>query len=622
MSIPSSWVRPAIWPLTILALAFFCEPSGFAGEPQWLEVRSPNFSVVTDAGEKRGREVAMRFEQMRAVFGALMTKANVNLAIPLQIVAFRNTKEMRQVAPLFNGKPTQVAGLFQPGTDRSFIMLDMSVENPWTVVFHEYAHQLMNGTLPGGLDPWFEEGFAEYFSSIEVDGKQARVGKVPEDEYLILRQLGTIKIADLFRVQQNSQTYNESGDHRTTFYAESGMLMHYIYDNQLMAKVGVYFDLKENKHLGNEDAIQQAFGMSGPQFDKVLRSYIVSGRYRYYAIPNPANISSNNYAAVPLSAATGNAVLADIHLHSRDHQEQALKEFQEILKSDPSSAAACRGLGYAYLQRQDFKNAQQYFKLASQLDSNDPRVHYYSALLMARESGFGSGADLPGITREMETSIALDPTFADSYAVLAFAQSAAGDPGKAIVTMRKALAISPRNENYIFNLANLYLANRQPDQAITLLQALRTAIDPELASRASATLAQAQQFQQIRQAATDEPGAGVILLRSEKPGGVDNPHGENQVSGDSAKPAKPQTNPGAAKFIRGILTNVDCSKSPLAILTVVSGMKTWKMSVADRNHVVLIGTDQFSCDWQKQKVALNYRETAEGEGSIFSLEIQ
>ena len=62
MSIPSSWVRPAIWPLTILALAFFCEPLGFAGEPQWLEVRSPNFSVVTDAGEKRGREVAMRFE--------------------------------------------------------------------------------------------------------------------------------------------------------------------------------------------------------------------------------------------------------------------------------------------------------------------------------------------------------------------------------------------------------------------------------------------------------------------------------------------------------------------------------------------------------------------------------
>src|SRR5271167_3931851 len=197
-------------------------PTVFAGDSQWVEVRSPNFSVVTDAGEKRGREVAMRFEQMRAVFGALMTKANVNLPTPLQILAFRNTKEMRQVAPLFNGKPTQVAGLFQGGADRSFIMLDMSVENPWVVVFHEYAHQLLNGNLQVEFAPWFEEGFAVYFQSIEVDSKEARVGKIPNDDYVTLQQVGMMRIADLFRVRQNTSTYNENGSHRTTFYVESG----------------------------------------------------------------------------------------------------------------------------------------------------------------------------------------------------------------------------------------------------------------------------------------------------------------------------------------------------------------------------------------------------------------
>ena len=69
-----------------------------AGESQWIEVRLPNFSVITDAGERRGRDVALRFEQMRSAFGALMTKATVSLPVPLEIVAFRNTKEMRQVA--------------------------------------------------------------------------------------------------------------------------------------------------------------------------------------------------------------------------------------------------------------------------------------------------------------------------------------------------------------------------------------------------------------------------------------------------------------------------------------------------------------------------------------------
>jgi tetratricopeptide (TPR) repeat protein len=610
MNICFRWSRRILFFLlaVLLIVTFRRAPVVLAGESQWVEVRSPNFSVVTDAGEKRGREVAMRFEQMRAVFGALMTKANVNLPIPLQIVAFRNGKEMRQFAPLFKGKPIELAGLFQQGSDRSFILLDMSVENPWTVVFHEYAHQLMNGNLQGEFDPWFQEGFAEYFSSIEVDSKEARVGKIPNNEYVILQQVGTMKIADLFRVQQNSPTYNESGDHRNSFYAESGMLMHYIYDNQLLPKVALYFDLEENKHTGVDDAIQQAFGMSPAQFDKTLRNYVSSGHYKYYPIPNPANIASNNYTVAPLSSAAGNAVLADVHLHSRDYQERAVSEFQDILKSDPNNAAACRGLGYAYLQKQDFTQAGEYFRRASQLDSKDPRVHYYSAMLMAREGGFGGGSNAPAMIEELETSIRLDPNFADSYALLAFAQSTARDPAKALGTMRKAIAISPRNESYLFNLANIYLANRQADQAIAVLRSLQVTDNPLLASQVTTLLAQAQQFKAMMQAQGESAGSVLVVRR--------------QPPEDASSPVVAKTPSGPVKFLRGMLTHVDCSNSPLASFTLVSGAKTWKMNVADRNHLVLIGADAFSCDWSKQKVAVNYRETSAGEGSIVSLEIQ
>ena len=150
----------------------------------------------------------------------------------------------------------------------------------------------------------------------------------------------------------------------------------------------LYFDLEDNKHLPVEAAIQQAFGMSSAQLDRALREYVATGHYRYYPIPTPPGISSNNYTAVPLSAADSNAVLADIHLHSHDYQERALSEFQDILKSDPKNAAACRGLGYAYLQKQDFTQAAEYFSQASQLDSKDPRVHYYNALLMSRARRF------------------------------------------------------------------------------------------------------------------------------------------------------------------------------------------------------------------------------------------
>lgn len=148
----------------------------FGNDPEWLEVRSPHFSVISDAGEKRAREAALRFEQMRAVFGALMTKAQVTIPVPLQIVAFRDGNEMRQFVPLWRGKPVQAAGLFEGSNDRSFIILDMTVDDPWQVVFHEYAHQLLNGNTNAQSQPWFDEGFAEFFSTIRVKGKEAEIG--------------------------------------------------------------------------------------------------------------------------------------------------------------------------------------------------------------------------------------------------------------------------------------------------------------------------------------------------------------------------------------------------------------------------------------------------------------
>src|SRR5437868_82501 len=360
--------------LLALLICITFELPAFSGEQQWVEFHSPHFSVVTDTGDKRGRDVAVRFEQMRAVFGSLMTKAKVNTPVPLQIEAFRNSKELRQFAPVWQGKPTELGGLFEGGSDRCFILLDMSIENPWQVVFHEYAHQLMNGTLSVQLDPWFEEGFAEYFRSIQVDGKQADVGRIPEDEYMVLQQSGWIKIADLLRVQQYSKTYNENGDRRNVFYAESGVLVHYLYDNSLIVKAGDYFNLVRNQHIPVEDAIQRAFGMSADQFDRTVRSYARSGQFKYFKLAAPAGIDGKTYSSAPLALVDLQAILADVHLHSPDYQKQAGEEFEAVLKTDPNNAAALRGLGYLHLMQQEFTKAGEYFHKSAALNSNDPRV--------------------------------------------------------------------------------------------------------------------------------------------------------------------------------------------------------------------------------------------------------
>jgi hypothetical protein len=242
-------------------------------------------------------------------------------------------------------------------------------------------------------------------------------------------------------------------------------------------------------------------------------------------------------------------------------------------------------------------------------------------MLIARQTGFGAGADLPAMTKELEFSISLDPNFADSYALLAFAQSAGGDPATALVTMRKAIAISPRNDNYLFNLASIYMANRQPDQTIALAQALRNTDYPELAHRAATLLAQAQQFKRMMQTANALSESGAILLRSGDSGANLTSQSPKSVAPSEA-PMKMPSNSASAKFLRGTLTGVDCSTDPVAVLTVVSGSQTRKMKVADKTHLVLIGAERFSCSWSRQQVAINYRESEDGVANVISLEIQ
>lgn len=595
-----------------------CSSFAFAGDAQWVEVRSPNFSVITDAGEKKGRDVALHFEQMRSVFGTLMTRAHVNLSVPLQIVAFRNTKEIRQVAPLFHGKPTELAGLFQGGEDRSFIMLDMSADSPWTVVFHEYAHRLMDGNLSLRTDPWFEEGFAEYFSSIEVDNKEARVGKIPEQTYQILQHMGMMKVSDLFRVRQNSKTYNESGDHRTTFYAESALVVHYLYDHQLIPKLAIYFDTLQRQKKPVGDSVQAAFGMTPEQFDKVLRNYLDSGRYKYYPIPKPVGLVPAEFTARPVSAVDARALVADIHAHSPDYKDAALGEFQDVLKTDPNNAAALRGAGFAFLQEQKFQEAKALLQRAAQLDSNDARVHFYYAMLLNQE-GPSSAEKSAEVKKELEKTIALDPKLADAYSLLGYTQAISGEADKGIATLKKAVELSPREEHYQFNLAIAYMTNRQIDQATLILRNLAESGNPQIAAFANQALGQAGFFKQNSGGMIPQNGNGPIVLQ--RRGGTVDDKSDKDEQG-VASVGVPAPAPGITRFFKGKLSAIDCSEAPQAVLTVTSGERSVRVHVRDSGHVVLIGAEQFSCDWKDKNVAVNYRERPDGDGDIVSVEIQ
>jgi len=614
--------RPSPCVLLLLLVAAACLPAR-AAEGPWVEVRSPHFTVLTDAGEKQGREVALRFEQMRHVFGTLFERARINMPVPLVVVAFRSQGEIKQVLPLWKGKPVEDAGYYQPGPDRDYIALDLSAEDVWHVVFHEYAHLLLRGNYPT-TQPWFDEGFAEYYATIELTGKQVVVGKMPEGYGELLGSHAHMPLADLFNVAHDSSAYNESGSRRNLFYAQSWLVVHYLIDKKQMAQAGQYFDLVMNQHMPVADAIPRAFGMDAKHLGDAVDDYSRSAGAKAYIFDLPPLASAGDYSFRKLDALAGQAALADLKLHLRDHFDEGVSELEAVLQQKPDLAAAHRGLGYAYLRKGDFQRAGQHFQRAAELDPKDPQVLYYAALLMNRES-LASGrpiADAGGMQQKLDTALSIDPEFADAWELLAFADLALQDERGALEALKRAIQLSPRDEGYQLNLALFYMQQRRWDDASAILEHLKDSNDSAIATRAVQSLTALDEARVGRTAVTP------LAQSSKYPASYDAPQWRPQpgqpapdVTQPIQKEAEPPPDTRPIQFLKGRLVAVDCSAPPAAIVSIAAGSRVLRLRTPDRSKLVLIGADTFSCDWHDLKVSVNYKAGGSVDGDLVSLEL-
>jgi Flp pilus assembly protein TadD len=326
----------------------------------------------------------------------------------------------------------------------------------------------------------------------------------------------------------------------------------------------------------------------------------------------PPGLASESFSSKPVQELDARVVMADIHLHSPDYQEKAKTEFEEILKEDPGNAGTLRGLGYAYLRKQDFDHAREYFAKAVERDAKDPWVLYYSAMLFRQDNGEGFGERNAGaviMQNWLEKAVELNPEFADAYSLLGFAFIMQGKQEEALKAMVKAVNLNPQNVGYRFNVANLYLQMRKFDRAMAVLKALQTSSDPEAVSHAQYALQAVGEAKQAEAEMKAEPARASAFLP------------EGQPSSSPQRVVVPAP-PGSINFAKGKILGVDCSMKPAAVLQLLVGSKTWKLHVGDTGHVVVIGADEFSCSWANQRVAVNYRDTAEGTGEVVSVEIQ
>jgi hypothetical protein len=672
--------------LSTMVLGMVMVVSAFAAEQSpWLEIHSTHYTVITDAGDKKGKEVALRFEQMRAVFGSLLMRERMNEPVPMTILALKSDKSYYQSAPLRNGRPIAAPGFFIAGEDQNFVVLNLFEEEPWRAVAHDYALMLLNYNYPP-VQGWFDEGLAEYFSSIRLDDGKYEIGNDPELQPTLKEDLlgnqsaaqdagksftellsGEVWLAlpDLLTMKHDTSADKE-GTRHTLFYAQSWMIIHYLLHEKKMPETGTYFGLVENRHVPVEEAIQQAYGMTPAQLDQAVKNYFHSltplfaaldaskrsvlptNAPEIYEFPELVGASDSVLTSNPMPESDAHAVAAEIKVRIPDRREAGLQELnvlatkaveqtaskiwepktpkknaEDTLTTAVGNEIAHRALAWDHLQRGEFDASLQELGDAAALNQRDMWIRYYLSALKYKiaRSKKTEMEGLPNMLQDLRAVLEWYPEFANAYDLMAMARMEGGGPVAAMQAERAAIQLSPRNQEYVYHLAEIYESDKRWDAARALLQRLESSPNAQIAAEARARLGELSTNQKY-----SVSGAGATssaqLSPQKSPFDVLDQDAAKRAAEEKAAHTDTTADMRPEKFVKGRLIDVDCSQSPAAILTVSSGGAVLKLRTADYKSLLLIGTNTFSCDWSDRSVSVNYKPGGLADGDLVSVEVR
>lgn len=476
----------------------------------WVSVRSKNFFLIGNASEKDVRQVAVRLEQFRDVFSRLFPGMTFTSPVPTTVIVFKSQSSYKPFKPVVNGKPSDVAGYFQSGREVNYITLttEKQAENPYSTIFHEYVHLLVNNSIgKTSVPPWFNEGIAEYYSTFEIeDDRKAYLGNLISNHLLLLRNTKLWPLNQLFAIDYYSLERNKH-DARGLFYAQSWALVHYLLQGnegkrspQLTQFVNL---LRQNTPVAT--AFQQAFHQDYASMLKELQQYIQQSSYRRHMATFEKKLEIDSEMTVtPISDAQAQAYLGDLLYHIQ-RPEDAKARLEQALALDPNLAMAHASLGMVLMDQKKFAEAKEQLRQAVTSDSANYLSHYYYAYIVSREvmtegqPVHGIPADAAQLMRnELKKAIALKADFPEPYHLLAFINLVTGEQlDESIDLIKKAVALSPGSEQFSLVLAQLYLRKEDFDAAKKTVEPLaEKGADPQIRAASKNLLASISTFQE------------------------------------------------------------------------------------------------------------------------------
>lgn len=446
MSLPAPRSLRVLVTAVTLALLALAPPSPAADK--WIEVTTPHFVVVSNAGKGKARDIGRQFEQIRHVTRLLLPWARRESGRPLIIFALRREKDMKELAPSFwedggNG----VAGTYASGAGNDYVAIRADVRlrddlsaNPYFFAFWGYASSVIEYSFPGRLPPWYQRGLSDLLANTLVRGKDVHLGRPIPHHLNRLKSVGQISPADLFGANWDSK-YLTDDSRRRIFDAHAWVTVHYL----LFGDQGAHrprLDAYTGMLLAGQPpglARQDAFGDLRTLTDPVAQ-YAAGRVLPYLAVEADLNLRDKDFPVRDLPPAEFLAYRGAFHV-ATGRPVEATACIESISEVDPHQVFGTEVEALLLDRNGTPEKALAVYERAIDGGSESYWTHYRRARLLYRRGA--SKETLAQVVASLRRAVELNPEHARSLAFLARALSDLEPGDGAVVAARQAVSLEP-----------------------------------------------------------------------------------------------------------------------------------------------------------------------------------
>jgi tetratricopeptide (TPR) repeat protein len=468
------------------ALAMPCKASDVSriADGDWVEARTGNFVVLTNAGKERARYLVQSLEDFRRLVIEATSLDIESNPLPFHIVALVGSGQLRALIDT-----DQVFGAFQQsyrgglaavnltarapdGTDSLQITytaygpIYRAKQNLRTVgmdgVFHEYVHYLLEIDAKRRYPLWFHEGYAEFLSTFDVgsDGRY-KVGAPPMHRVLALEKTRRIPLGSLL----NAKGY-ETGHENSDFNAESWLVVHYLMtDPDRRAKLYAFLDRLNTPTIDTVPVFEEVFNQSAEDFSRQVRQYRRLGRYDIERFPRSTDPLPEPAIRVPPRDEVREQ-LAYTLLHFSPDRQKGIELIDGAIAANPGNMRARALLAALALVDKDTRKAEQILADAGPAADADAdmlalkgEIDLRRAAELVADGKPGAEAFLAAASDAYHKALVLDPE--QTQAMSGIARTWLIQPGRppdeAVALIERARRLLPMNQEIVLIAAHIRL---------------------------------------------------------------------------------------------------------------------------------------------------------------------